>query len=700
MPRTCLVDISPASFCRELRRAAAAEPGAGAGEPARPRPRRTAAARTRVEPHAIVTAAVLTGVWAWWAWKQGAYFGTVLLPGTVLLCGTIILLALTAPASMRLGLNPPARVALVAIIALACWTLPPASGAPHRMSPSPMRSASSPTRSRSASASGSAASPAAAWSCRWRRSRSPVAESRSRPRSRSWTGSDVHRYLETDGTLQFPLGYRNADGAFFCIAVLAGARPGDDAGPASLVGTRPRARRRDRCASSSPCSAQSRGSSIAMAAAVLRLPRSASPRRTTALRMARRSRPPRPLLVVGHLSPLYHACASNHRPLLDELHSAASGGAHRRCGRGRRRRSRGRAIGGRARGVPNGRQAIRPRPLGRHRASSPLAGIAAFAHRRRKPDHLDQRSGSSQFQRGESPSIDQQATRFGFNTGTGRSDIWRVALLEAANIRVLGDGAGGYRYAYLASAIEPDDHRADAHSVELETLSELGVPGLGAPAHGVRRRRARHPPRPPPRSVGGCPRRRRVRRVLLLARPRLDRLVLAVPGGHRAGGLPRRRGVRTGPPRSDGRASSRLAPTAGRRRGGLLALSAIPPFLSQRYVDAAYAEWRSDLPSAYSDLDAAARWNPLERGAAAGAAARSLAPPATVVERSTPSRRRCETARRTGQRATTLRALYAGVAPRARPRRGRARASARPGGAGTACAAAQAALVGALNRRP
>ena len=35
----------------------------------------------------------------------------------------------------------------------------------------------------------------------------------------------------------------------------------------------------------------------------------------------------------------------------------------------------------------------------------------------------------------------------------------------------------------------------------------------------------------------------------------------------------------------------------------LLAVSAVPPFLSQRYVDDAYAEWRTDLPRAYDDLE-------------------------------------------------------------------------------------------------
>jgi tetratricopeptide (TPR) repeat protein len=45
--------------------------------------------------------------------------------------------------------------------------------------------------------------------------------------------------------------------------------------------------------------------------------------------------------------------------------------------------------------------------------------------------------------------------------------------------------------------------------------------------------------------------------------------------------------------------------------GGVLALSVVPPFLSERYVDAAYDEWRRDIERAYRDLDSARALNPL-----------------------------------------------------------------------------------------
>jgi Flp pilus assembly protein TadD len=43
----------------------------------------------------------------------------------------------------------------------------------------------------------------------------------------------------------------------------------------------------------------------------------------------------------------------------------------------------------------------------------------------------------------------------------------------------------------------------------------------------------------------------------------------------------------------------------------VLAVSAVPPFLSERYVNNAYDEWRSNLSSAYDDLDRAGSLNPL-----------------------------------------------------------------------------------------
>src|SRR6266536_3565566 len=100
-----------------VRRRAAPRPS-----PRPPRRRRRGVSALGVQPHGILVAGFLTAMWGWWAWEQGAYFGTVLLPGAILFCSAAVLLALTAPAPFRLGLNPPARVALYSIVGLAGWT--------------------------------------------------------------------------------------------------------------------------------------------------------------------------------------------------------------------------------------------------------------------------------------------------------------------------------------------------------------------------------------------------------------------------------------------------------------------------------------------------------------------------------------------------------------------------------------------------
>jgi len=43
----------------------------------------------------------------------------------------------------------------------------------------------------------------------------------------------------------------------------------------------------------------------------------------------------------------------------------------------------------------------------------------------------------------------------------------------------------------------------------------------------------------------------------------------------------------------------------------VLAISAVPPFISLNYLRGAYGEWRTDIGRAYSDLDRARSANPL-----------------------------------------------------------------------------------------
>ena len=66
-----------------------------------------------LEPAAWLALALLSGAWAWWAAKEGAYFGVVLLPGLIVLCAGAALLVRFAPWRAQLRLSPPVIVALV-----------------------------------------------------------------------------------------------------------------------------------------------------------------------------------------------------------------------------------------------------------------------------------------------------------------------------------------------------------------------------------------------------------------------------------------------------------------------------------------------------------------------------------------------------------------------------------------------------------
>jgi hypothetical protein len=74
------------------------------------------------------------------------------------------------------------------------------------------------------------------------------------------------------------------------------------------------------------------------------------------------------------------------------------------------------------------------------------------------------------------PTNEQAQTHF-VSLGSNRYDFWRVALHEFAHHPLAGIGARGFGPAYLVEGRSLETP-ARAHSVELDALSELGVPGL------------------------------------------------------------------------------------------------------------------------------------------------------------------------------------------------------------------------------
>ena len=77
---------------------------------------------SRLEPAAWLALALLSATWAWWAAKEGAYFGVVLLPGAMLLCAGAALLFWFSPRREGHGLSWPVLVSIAALVALAGWS--------------------------------------------------------------------------------------------------------------------------------------------------------------------------------------------------------------------------------------------------------------------------------------------------------------------------------------------------------------------------------------------------------------------------------------------------------------------------------------------------------------------------------------------------------------------------------------------------
>ena len=123
------------------------------------------------------------------------------------------------PARSTCGSRAPVAVALAASPGSALGARSRRSGARRRTSPSPTASGSSSTRSPSGSGSGSATCSGRGCSSRSCRS-PPPARSPGCATVVALITADMPRdLLEIDGTLDYPLGYRNANAAFFAIAL-------------------------------------------------------------------------------------------------------------------------------------------------------------------------------------------------------------------------------------------------------------------------------------------------------------------------------------------------------------------------------------------------------------------------------------------------------------------------------------------------
>jgi O-antigen ligase len=551
-----------------------------------------------------LVAALLLGalslLWFWWAWRSGAYFGVVFYPGAIGLAVALAVLLVFAPwpGSLRSSWGVP--VAVGGLLLLGAWTLLSAL-----WSPAPDEAFSDGTRVLLYAA----AFALGLWLCRLLGRSAPLSLL---PLALAGgaaglgtaitlaTGDDITRYLSRDGTLEFPLGYHNANAAFFLIA----------AWPALALAASPHVDWKLRgpmlgcavlCAEVGVLS-QSRGSLVGIAAAVF-VWLLVSPYRLRALAWLILAAAATGAAVPS-LTEVY-SVFNDADPVVPALEDAGRAMIFT-------------AAGATLIGLAAARLVPAPRRPGAETRSLVLpfaamiavvvvGAFAALAVVAEDPaEWVDERLeelGSS-----GTPELGGEESRFGFNATSERPDQWRVAWEDAREEPLLGQGAGAFQFTY-ARERDADLTARDAHSVEMELVGELGFPALvmfavvviGAAAGALRSRTIG--PASAALSAGAL-----AAGAYWLAHTSIDWFwvypavtapVFALMGAAAAPAL----------------SAARRRPAAAARIivaavVVAVAVATVPQFLSERYVNDAYRDWQSDLEGAYDDLDRAQGLDP------------------------------------------------------------------------------------------
>jgi O-Antigen ligase len=562
-----------------------------------------ASGRVSFEPAALILLAILAGTWSWWAWQEGGYFGVVLLPGTVAICVAAALLAALAPWRIDLRLSRPVTIALAALVGLGVWTIVSALWSPA----ADTAVADGQRVLLYALAFGLGLSLCSLLRSRIELALAPLAIAGGVAGLAAvialGTGDDLGDLLDF-GTLDYPLGYRNANAAFFAIALF----PAVGLAAAARLDWRLRGLA---LGAATLCVdlfllSQSRGSvpAIGLALVVYAL---ASPFRLRALCWLALAVIPA-LGSLPALTDLYRAANEEGvRSAVAEMHTTATMVALT-------------ALVAVALGAIAARYEAKLPGLGpaSPRGNRPIAvgigvGIAvalvAFVAAVGNPgDWLGERI--DEFKGGGTPDVTRQSSRFTLDAASDRYDLWRVALDDLAGSPVGGEGSGGFEYSYAREREVARQEARDAHGVPFELGGELGLVGLllfvaaiGGSAFAVLSARRLGPAEGALGAVAlasGAYWLVHTSIDWFWAYPVVTAPVLALLGSA------------CGPlVSSDGERPSRAS------RAGLivvllaLGLSAVAPFLANRYVDDAYAVWREDLQRAYDDLDRAASLNRL-----------------------------------------------------------------------------------------
>lgn len=533
-------------------------------------------------------------MWVWWAWRDGAFFGVVFYPGAIVLYAVLLVALWVAPWRGSLNLSRGAAIALTSFLLLGAWTL-----ISTLWSPAVDVALGDALRAflyAAAFGIGLWATQLLAGRMLW--SLIPLATAGAIVGVATLVtllgGDDIGRYLEADGTLRTPLGYRNATAAFFFIVLwpaltLASSRELDWRVRGAALGT------------AALClelavMGQSRGS-LPAAALALGVYLVTSRRRVRAAAWVGLAAVP----AAAALPWLLDVYVPSGSPSISALRDAAWAAAFSSLVAV--------AAGLITARLDSTREPLREERPGRwQRRAAPALAAALLAclviaiAQGGVLEWLDQRVGETR--------TNAQPSRFGFGTGgQHREDFWRVAVRDARDAPALGTGAGGFQHSYLLDR-ESDETPRDAHSVELELLGELGVPGLalfvcglaGAAAGALRFRRLG--PAAAALSAGAL-----ASGTYWLAHasidwfwayPALTAPTLALLGS----------GCAPAVLAPAGEPSRRWRPAAAAAAVALAAVS-IPLYLSERYTNDAYRHWGSDLSGAYAALDRAADLNPL-----------------------------------------------------------------------------------------
>jgi O-antigen ligase len=426
--------------------------------------RRVEDLRARSAASLLVLIALL---FIWWSWKQGAYFGSVFYPGAMVVFLLVALLLVLVP--IRFALSVPAKVTLGGLVFLSVFELASALWSP--LPALAIRYAWHDFLYVAIFGLGLFVTRLLGRRSEW--SLGPVAVAGIAVGIATVvvlaSGTDVTHYLHEDGTLRFPIGYRNANAAFWmiCLWPALALSCGDSdwrlralfvAGATMLLQL--------------DVLSQSRGSLPAAALAALLFVVFSRDRLRAALMMALVAIPAAPALPTLLDVFQYGHYDAGVIPLLRDsakaigLTTALSlvvalvvlGVAEPRVS------------------LPSTFRLWLARGLAALAVIAVLVGVGAFVARHGGPTgFIDQRI--KEFDRVGYPNLDNQSARYGANVGSNRHDFWRVSVDEGLEHPLSGGGGGAFQVDYMQHR-RSDETPEDPHSVEALTFSELGFPGL------------------------------------------------------------------------------------------------------------------------------------------------------------------------------------------------------------------------------